>query len=65
MRVAVVRNGKAVLMPITIGRDFGTQVEVVSGVGSGDEVIENPSDSLTSGAAVRLAEPPPSRGAKE
>jgi RND family efflux transporter MFP subunit len=65
MRVAVVRNGKAVLIPITIGRDFGTQVEVVSGVGSEDAVIENPSDSLTSGAAVRLAEQPAGQGAKE
>jgi RND family efflux transporter MFP subunit len=65
MRVAVVRNGQAVLIPITIGRDFGTQVEVVSGIGGDEEVIENPSDSLTSGAAVRMAEPPANRGAKE
>jgi RND family efflux transporter MFP subunit len=55
MQVAVVRNDKAVLAPITIGRDFGTEVEVIAGVNRNDVVIENPSDSLTSGAAVHVA----------
>jgi RND family efflux transporter MFP subunit len=64
MQVAVVRNGRTVLAPVTIGRDFGTEVEVVAGVDRNDEVIENPSDSLTSGAAVRVAEPPANQGAK-
>jgi hypothetical protein len=64
MQVAVVRNGKTVLAPITIGRDFGTEVEVVAGVDRNDEVIENPSDSLTAGAEVRIAEPPPNQGVK-
>jgi len=31
MRVAVVREGRAELVPITIGRDYGDEVEVVSG----------------------------------
>jgi hypothetical protein len=56
LRVAVVRDGKAVLTPITIGRDFGNSVEVLTGVNSSDLVIENPSDSLTSGTPVRLAD---------
>jgi RND family efflux transporter MFP subunit len=56
MQVAVVKNDKVVLAPITIGRDFGTEVEVVAGVNRNDEVIENPSDSLTSGAEVHVAE---------
>lgn len=55
LRVAVVRDGKAELVPITIGRDFGNQVEVVHGVTPEDSVILNPSDSLTSGTAVRIA----------
>jgi RND family efflux transporter MFP subunit len=54
LRVAVVRDGKAELVPVTIGRDYGNEVEVVAGTGPGDAVIENPSDSLTSGAAVRV-----------
>ena len=55
MEVAVVRGGKAVLSPVTIGRDYGNRVEVVAGVGPEDEVIENPSDSLVSGSEVRVA----------
>lgn len=55
LQVAVVRNGKAALVPITMGRDYGNTVEVVSGVTPEDQVIENPSDSLTSGTAVRVA----------
>ncbi|HZT33673.1 MAG TPA: efflux RND transporter periplasmic adaptor subunit [Bryobacteraceae bacterium] len=53
MRVAVVRDHRAMLVPVTLGRDYGTEVEVVSGVTAQDEVIENPADSLTSGTEVR------------
>ncbi len=42
-------------MGITIDRDYGTQVEVVSGLTTQDAVIENPSDSLTSGIEVRVS----------
>lgn len=55
LRVGVVRNGRAQLVPITIGRDYGAIVEVVSGLTPSDEVIVNPRDSLISGAAVRIA----------
>ncbi len=55
LRVAAVRNGVAELTPITIGRDYGDRVEVLTGLDTADEVIVNPSDSLVSGAAVRLA----------
>ncbi len=55
MQVAIVRGNRAELQTVTIGRDFGTEVEVVSGVSPEDQVIENPSDSLTSGTEVRVA----------
>jgi RND family efflux transporter MFP subunit len=54
LRAGVVRNGQAELVPITIGRDYGATVEVVSGLTPADSVIVNPSDSLTSGQAVRI-----------
>ncbi len=57
MQVAVVRNNKAELVPITIGRDYGTEVEVLSGLTAQDAIVENPSDSLTSGTEVRPMEP--------
>jgi RND family efflux transporter MFP subunit len=55
LRVGVVRGGKAELVPITVGRDYGDRVEVLSGLRPTDQVILNPSDSLTGGVAVRLA----------
>jgi RND family efflux transporter MFP subunit len=54
LRVAIVRNGAAELAPITIGRDYGDRVEVLSGLSTEDEVILNPSDSLVSGKTVRV-----------
>jgi RND family efflux transporter MFP subunit len=54
LRVAVVRDGAAELVPITIGRDYGDRVEVLTGLDTADQVIINPSDSLVSGAVVRL-----------
>lgn len=55
LRVAVVRNGIASLVPVTIGRDYGDRVEVLTGLDTKDEVILNPSDSLVSGTAVQVA----------
>ena len=57
LRVGVVRNGHAVLIPITPGRDFGTEVEVVSGLDGSEKVITNPPDSLVDGQEVRSAPP--------
>lgn len=59
LRVGVVRAGTngsstAELVPVTVGKDFGNEVEVTSGITERDEIIESPSDSLTSGAAVRM-----------
>jgi RND family efflux transporter MFP subunit len=55
LRVGVVRNGAAELVPITIGRDYGDRVEVLTGLDTADEVILNPSDALIGGTVVRLA----------
>jgi RND family efflux transporter MFP subunit len=55
LRVGVVRNGKAELVPITVGRDYGDRLEVLSGLQPSDQIILNPSDSLVSGAPVRVA----------
>jgi RND family efflux transporter MFP subunit len=59
LRVAVVREGKAELVPITIGRDYGAEVEVVSGIGMDDAVILDPADSLVSGTPVQVNERQP------
>lgn len=48
-------KGVVQLRDIKVGRDFGVQSEILSGVSESDKVIVNPSDSLTTGTAVRLA----------
>jgi RND family efflux transporter MFP subunit len=58
LQVGTVQNGnKAVLVNVTVGRDMGNEVEVVSGLNAQDYVIVNPPDSLISGETIRLAGP--------
>lgn len=57
LRVAAVDNGHADLKPITIGHDFGSEVEVVAGLNGDESIIVNPPDSLISGEPVRIAQP--------
>jgi RND family efflux transporter MFP subunit len=57
LRVAVVRNGQAKLLPITIGHDYGSTVEVMSSLTADDAVIIDPSDSILDGSPVQVTEP--------
>ena len=60
LQVGVVRDGNhAQLANIILGRDFGSEVEVVSGLQADDQVIINPPDSLISGEEVRVAQQQP------
>jgi RND family efflux transporter MFP subunit len=60
LRVGVVReSGKVELVPVVIGKDYGTELEVVSGIDANDQVIANPPDSLTSGTVVHVAHSEP------
>jgi hypothetical protein len=54
LRAAVVRDGRAVLIPVKVGRDFGETLEVVAGLTPDDALIINPPDSILSGARVRV-----------
>jgi RND family efflux transporter MFP subunit len=64
LRVAVVRGGQAKLVPVAIGHDYGSSVEVLSGLTSEDAVILDPSDSIMEGSAVKIAEAAKPEGAK-
>jgi RND family efflux transporter MFP subunit len=55
LRVGVVRDGRVQLTPVKIGRDAGATVEIASGLTPNDAVILDPSDSLTSGQEVQIA----------
>src|SRR6266446_1957416 len=56
LRVGVVKDGKVVLTAVTPGRDFGNQIEVVSGLKPDDQVIINPPDSIVSGQQVQVVQ---------
>ena len=58
LQVATVdSNNKTKLVAITLGRDFGSQVEVLSGLNGDDKVIVNPSDSVIDGEQVNPQAP--------
>jgi RND family efflux transporter MFP subunit len=54
-QVGVVRDGgQAQLVSVKTGKDYGNEIEVLSGISESDLVIANPPDSLTSGMSVRV-----------
>lgn len=54
---AVVGSDKKVqLKKVLIGRDYGTSLEILSGIEQGDSLVLNPSDSLENGQAVEIAQ---------
>lgn len=56
LHVATVgQDNHVVMKTIKIAADFGTTVEVSSGLTASDNVIDNPPDSLQSGDVVRIA----------
>jgi len=62
-RLAIVGpDNKVQLRPISIGKDYGTTLEVLAGVTPQDQVVINPSDSLQDGEQVNVAPPSPGQG---
>jgi len=56
VQVGIVEADNTVrLARVTMGRDYGTTVEIVHGLAETDNVIVNPSDSLAPGVKVRVA----------
>jgi RND family efflux transporter MFP subunit len=59
-QVATVDDGHHVrLKDIAEGRDFGTEIEVLAGIGPNDTLVVNPPDSIADGAEVRIQPPQP------
>ena len=56
LRLATVNDNKAALLPVTVGRDFGTEVEIISGLTGNESIIVNPIDSLLPGQQVRISQ---------
>jgi len=54
-RVAIVKDDSTVrLVPVTLGRDFGTEIEVIEGLTGKEGIVANPPDSLIDGQTVRV-----------
>jgi len=62
LRVAVVKNGKADLVPVTPGHDFGETIEIVSGLKGDETIIVSPPDSIIAGEQVQIAQQAAAKG---
>jgi hypothetical protein len=58
MAAVVGANGRIVLKRVTIGRDFGSTVEILQGLDIADQVVDNPPDSIEAGEQVHMQAPP-------
>lgn len=57
-QVAIVTDdNKVKLLDVKLGRDFGSTIEVLSGLKASDRVINNPPDSIADGMSVEVAKP--------
>src|SRR4029077_6729050 len=65
LRVAIVKDGKAELVPVTPGRDSGNTIEIISGLKGNEAVIVSPPDSIVTGEAVKIATASPAAGGKQ
>jgi RND family efflux transporter MFP subunit len=53
----VVNGNTAHLVPVVIGEDDGANVQIVTGLSIGDQIIQDPPDSLIEGEKVQVASP--------
>jgi multidrug efflux pump subunit AcrA (membrane-fusion protein) len=53
------QDSKIQLRKVTLGRDFGSTVEVQSGLEAGVRVVPSPSDALADGMTVEVSLPSP------
>lgn len=57
LEVATLGSGNRVdLKKVSLGRDYGTEVEVTEGLNTSDRVIDSPPDSLAAGDVVNIAQ---------
>jgi RND family efflux transporter MFP subunit len=56
LRVGVVKDQKVTLAPVTPGRDFGNEIEIVAGLKPQDQLIINPPDSIVTGQQVQIVQ---------
>jgi hypothetical protein len=66
LRVVVVDDQhKTHLQALTIGRDYGTTLEVLQGLKADDWIVINPGDSLEEGVTVNVKQAPANQNAAQ
>jgi multidrug efflux pump subunit AcrA (membrane-fusion protein) len=63
MRVAVLDGNHVRFRRVVVGRDFGSEAEIASGVTADEQVVTNPGEHLTDGIEVQVNAPPRERTA--
>jgi RND family efflux transporter MFP subunit len=60
-QVAAIQNNTVRVRKIILGRDFGQQIEVLSGVAENEMIVTNPTDAMREGAQVKIAQSTPEK----
>ena len=61
----VTDNGTIHLQKVKLGRDSGTQIEILDGLAENARIVENPSDALIEGEPVEVSEAGTPQGGKD
>ncbi len=56
-QVAAVANDVVHIRKVTLGRDFGQQIEIIAGLDEKEQIVTNPPDSLREGVVVKAMAP--------
>ena len=54
-QVAIVKDGKVHFTPVTLGVDFGNEIEIASGLKGDEQIIGNPGERTVEDAPVKVA----------
>ena len=55
-KIFKIENGKAILLTVKSGRNFGDKVEIISGLSAGDQVVISGQINLDNGTPVKIVE---------
>jgi len=66
LQVPVIEDGRRItLKPVIAGRDFGSTIEILSGLTADTAIVANPPDSLVEGQQVRVVPAPKGKPSAE
>jgi len=64
-QVAAVENNTVRMRKVTLGRDLGTQIEILAGLNEQELIVTNPTDSMREGVSVKTALAPTEKPAEK